>query len=121
MSHRIYQMSFADVYPALIAKAERKGKTKADVIVLTAWLTGYSESDISSFLGSELTYGDFFRQAPAYNPSRLAIKGKICGVVIEHIDDPIMQEIRRLDKLVDWLAKGKSPEDIISKYQKDEF
>ncbi|MGT2754688.1 DUF2200 domain-containing protein [Streptococcus ovis] len=117
MSHRIFNMSFQSVFQALISKAERKGRTKQEVMEVTSWLTGYSVEDIESLFVSELTYGDFFRQAPHYTAYRTNITGKICGVQIEAIEDPIMQEIRRLDKLVDWLAKGKTVEDIIGKYE----
>lgn len=117
MSHRIYAMSFASVFQALIEKAQRKGRERQDVLDLTSWLTGYDIETIENRLQSDLTYGDFFRQAPNYTPYRHNITGKICGVQIETIKDPIMQEIRRLDRLVDWLAKGKSVADIIGKYQ----
>lgn len=117
MSHRIYNMTFPSVFKALIAKAERKGKTRQDVLDVTSWLTGYDLETIEKFMESELTFGDFFRQAPHYTPFCSNITGKICGVQIEAIEDPLMQEIRRLDKLVDWLAKGKSVSDIIWKYQ----
>ena len=117
MSHRIYNMSFSGVFQALIDKAERKGKTRQDVLDLTSWLTGYDLETMEQIFQSDLTYGDFFRQAPNYTPYRTNITGKICGVQIETIEDPLMQEIRRLDRLVDWLAKGKSVADIIGKYQ----
>ncbi|MBM7642709.1 DUF2200 domain-containing protein [Streptococcus loxodontisalivarius] len=117
MTHRIYGMTFANVYKALLAKAERKGRTAQEVHQLTAWLTGYSPEEIEDYLSSEITYGDFFRKAPALNPNRVNITGKICGVQIETIEDPLMQDIRRLDRLVDWLAKGKSLEAIYDKYQ----
>lgn len=117
MSHRIYTMRFASVFQALIDKAERKGKTRQDVLDLTSWLTGYNLEKIEQAFRSDITYGDFFRQAPQYTPYRINITGKICGVQIETIEEPLMQEIRRLDRLVDWLAKGKSVADIIGKYQ----
>lgn len=117
MSHRIYTMRFASVFQALIDKAERKGKTRQDVLDLTSWLTGYTLEEIEQAFQSGITYGDFFRQAPQYTPYRVNITGKICGVQIETIEEPLMQEIRRLDRLVDWLAKGKSVADIIGKYQ----
>ncbi|MFA9414285.1 DUF2200 domain-containing protein [Streptococcus sp. E29BA] len=113
---RIYQMSFASVYQALVNKVERKGHAGADVSRVTAWLTGYSMEEVSDFRQSEVTFGDVFRQAPAYHPDRTLITGKICGVQIEEITDPLMQEIRRLDKLVDWLAKGKTVEETLAKY-----
>lgn len=119
MTHRIYEMRFSDVYKALVAKAERKGKTATDVYEVTAWLTGYQSSEIEQLMTSAITYGDFFRQAPAYTPYRANITGKICGVQIETLEDTLMQDIRRLDKLVDWLARGKTVPDIIAKYQKE--
>lgn len=117
MSHRIYNMSFSSVFQALISKAERKEKTRQDVVHLTSWLTGYESDIIEKYFQSDISFGDFFRQAPNYNPYRTNITGKICGVQIEALEDPLMQEIRRLDKLVDWLTKGKSVADIIRKYQ----
>ncbi|MGQ9412269.1 DUF2200 domain-containing protein [Streptococcus pluranimalium] len=117
MGHRIYEMSFASVYGALIAKVERKGQTKDDVDVVAAWLTGYSTAQLSDFMDSDLTYGEFFQKAPHYHPERINITGKICGVQIEALEDPLMQEIRRLDKLVDWLAKGKTPQQVLAKYE----
>lgn len=111
-------MTFAGVYKCLVEKAERKGRTAQDVHEVTAWLTGYSTETIAELFQSDLTYGDFFRQAPAFNPNRSNITGKICGVQIEALEDPLMQEIRRLDKLVDWVAKGKTFEQIMDKYNK---
>ncbi len=112
---KIYAMPFAKVYPLLIAKAERKGRTRAEVLQVTAWLTGYSHGQIESMLQTDTCYGDFFRNAPALNPKRVLIKGSICGVKVELIEDPTMQDIRRLDKLVDELAKGKAMEKILRK------
>lgn len=112
---KVFGMYFSKVYPMLLAKAERKGRTKDEVYEITCWLTGYSSDDIDGFLCSDLTYGDFFRQAPAMNPSRKLIKGTICGVRVENIENPLMQEIRYLDKLVDELAKGKKMENILRK------
>lgn len=117
MTHKVYSMPFPAVYGALVAKAERKGKTAAEVHELTAWLTGYDLETLFNYETSSLTYGEFFTQAPQYQPSRVKITGKICGVQIEAIQDPLMQEIRRLDRLVDWLAKGKTVAQIIEKYQ----
>ena len=99
----------------LIAKAERKDRTKAEVLEVTAWLTGYSHGQIETLLASDLSYGDFFRKAPALNSNRKLIKGSICGMKVELIEDPLMQEIRYLDKLVDELAKGKAMEKILRK------
>ena len=112
---KVFGMSFAKVYPMLLAKAERKGRTKDEVNEITCWLTGYSSEAIDGFLCSNLTYGDFFRQAPALNPDRKLIRGTVCGVRVENVEDPLMQEIRYLDKLVDELAKGKKMEDILRK------
>ena len=114
-NEKIFGMYFAKVYPMLLAKAERKGRTKDEVDEIACWLTGYSSDSIHGFLNSDLTYGDFFRQAPAPNPDRKLIRGTICGVRVESIQDPLMQEIRYLDKLVDELAKGKKMEQILRK------
>lgn len=112
-NQKIYQMAFAKVYPLLIAKAEKKGRTRADVDQITCWLTGYSEAQISVFLAQDISYGQFFLQAPAPNPCRKLITGKICGIRVEEIKDPLMQEIRYLDKLVDELARGKAMDTIL--------
>lgn len=114
-NEKVFGMHFAKVYPMLLAKAERKGHTKDEVNEITCWLTGYSSETIDGFLHSDLTYGDFFRQAPALNPDRRLIKGTVCGVRVEDIENPLMQEIRYLDKLVDELAKGKKMENILRK------
>ena len=118
MSQKLYNIKFSAVYQALIVKVERKGGKAESVHQVTSWLTGYEVSEILTCLNKDLTYGDFFRQAPSYAPERIAITGKICGVRIEEIDDPLMQEIRRLDKLVDWLAKGKTAQQVLEKYEK---
>ena len=110
---KIYSMSFAKLYPMLIAKAEKKWRTRADVDEITCWLTGYSKENLNELLGSDTTYGDFFLQAPELNPNRKLIKGVICGVRVEDIEEPLMQEIRYLDKLVDELSKGKTLEKIM--------
>lgn len=109
---KIYGMLFSRVYPMLYAKAERKGKTKEQVDEITSWLTGYSAERIAELLDTDLSYGDFFRQAPCLNPDRRRIKGVICGIRVEDIEEPLMQEIRYLDKLIDELAKGKSMDKI---------
>ena len=114
-NEKVFAMSFAKVYPMLIAKAERKGRTKAEVLEVTAWLTGYTCDQIEVLLVSDTTYGDFFRNAPALNPNRALIKGSICGIKVEMIEDPLMQNIRYLDKLVDELTKGKAMEKILRK------
>lgn len=112
-NEKIYGMLFAKVYPLLIAKAERKGHTKNEVDEITCWLTGYTVDDLNGFLESNLSYGDFFLKAPELNPDRKLITGSVCGVRVEAIEEPLMQEIRYLDKLVDELAKGKSMDKIL--------
>ncbi len=110
---KIYAMPFAKIYPMLIAKAEKKGRTRSEVDEITSWLTGYRVDQLNDFLESDITYGDFFLKAPALNPNRRKIKGSVCGCRVENIEQPIMQEIRYLDKLVDELAKGKPMEKIL--------
>ena len=112
-NEKIYDMPFGKLYPMLIAKAEKKGRTRAEVDEVTAWLTGYAPEKLSELMESDITYGDFFLQAPALNPNRRLIKGVVCGVRVEDIQEPLMQEIRYLDKLVDELAKGKAMEKIL--------
>ena len=112
-NEKIYGMPFGKLYPMLIAKAEKKGRTRAEVDEVTAWLTGYSRERLEELMESDITYGDFFLQAPALNPNRRLIKGVVCGVRVEDIEEPLMQEIRYLDKLVDELAKGKAMEKIL--------
>ena len=112
-NEKVFAMSFAKVYPMLIAKAERKGRSRDEVQKVTAWLTGYSREQLEELMVLDITYGDFFRNAPALNPARKRIKGSVCGVKVESIEDPLMQEIRYLDKLVDELAKGKPMEKIM--------
>ena len=111
-NEKIYGMLFNKVFPMLIAKAERKGRKKEEVYEITEWLTGYSEDNIDNALASEMTYGEFFFFSSSLNPNRKLIKGVICGIRVEDIEEPLMQEIRYLDKLVDELAKGKSMEKI---------
>ena len=112
-NERVFAMSFAKVYPMLVAKAERKGRTLDEVLEITTWLTGYTAKEIEALLETSITYGDFFRKAPSLNPKRTLIKGSICGVKVELIEDPLMQNIRYLDKLVDELAKGKAIEKVL--------
>ena len=114
-NEKVFAMSFAKVYPMLIAKAERKGRTRDEVLEVTSWLTGYTPGQIEALLESDTAYGDFFRKAPALNPNRRLIKGSICGIKVELIEDPLMQNIRYLDKLVDELAKGKAMDKILRK------
>ncbi|MYL57569.1 DUF2200 family protein [Virgibacillus halodenitrificans] len=113
--HKIYTMPVANVYPHYINKAERKGRTKSEVDEIIHWLTGYSQEEMESLLENETDFETFFAEAPALNPSRKAIKGVICGVRVEDIEEQTMQEIRYLDKLVDELAKGKSMDKILRK------
>lgn len=114
-NNKIYKMSFSKVYLLLIAKAEKKGRTKDEIDEITCWLTGYSKEQIADFLVNDVEYGEFFLNAPQLNPNRKMITGKICGIRVEEIEEPLMQEIRYLDKLVDELAKGKTLEKILRK------
>ena len=107
----IFEMSFSAVYEALVKKAERKGRTKAEVDEVTCWLTGYS--DLEALDGR--TYGEFINGAPSWNPRAELITGKICGVQVETIEDPEMKRVRQLDKLVDELAKGRPMEKVLRK------
>ena len=111
--HRIYTMSFAGVYPHYVTKAEKKGRTKDEVDEIIRWLTGYSQEEIETIIENKTNFETFFAEAPKLNPSRDLIKGVICGVRIEEIEDPLMKEIRYLDKLIDELAKGKAMEKIL--------
>jgi hypothetical protein len=113
--HRIYSISMASVYPLYIAKAEKKGRTKAEVDEIITWLTGYSQEEFEAELEDQTNLENFFTKAPRLNPSRALIKGLICGIRVEDIEDPLMQEIRYLDKLIDELAKGKSMDKILRK------
>ena len=105
--HRIYTMVFAKVYPMYVAKAEKKGRSKSEVDAVIIWLTGYDEAGLKAQLDKETTFEEFFAQAPKLNSSRELIKGVVCGVRVEEVEDPLMKEIRYLDKLIDELAKGK--------------
>ncbi len=111
--HRIYTMSFASVYPHYVAKAERKGRTKAEVDEIIQWLTGYSQEELDMILENKTDFETFFAEAPQMNSSRSLIKGVVCGVRVENIEEPTMREIRYLDKLIDELAKGKKMEKIL--------
>ena len=110
---KVYDMAFGKVFTLLIAKAERIQRTRSEVLQVTSWLTGYSEAQIISALESNISYGDFFRHTPALNPLREKINGSVCGVKLDSITEPLMLDIRRLDKLVDDLAKGKSLNKIL--------
>lgn len=111
--HRIFTTSVAYVYPFYVAKAEKKGRTKAEVDAIICWLTGYNARQLADQLKQEKDFETFFREAPRLNPARRSIKGVICGVRVEEISDPTMREIRYLDKLVDELARGKAMEKIL--------
>lgn len=113
MTHRIYAMPFASVYPAYVAKAERKGRTRAEVDEIIAWLTGYAGTGLQAVLEDGRDFATFFGDAPALNPARDQVTGVICGVRIEDIAAPLMREIRILDKLVDDLAKGRAMDRIL--------
>ena len=111
--HRIFTMGFASVYPLYVAKAEKKGRKKSEVDAVICWLTGYSQRELEGQLTKQTDFETFFKEAPRLNPSRTLIKGLICGVRVEDIQDPTMREIRYLDKLVDELAKGKAMDKIL--------
>ncbi len=110
---QIYTVSFASVYPLYIAKAERKGRLKAEVDEIVCWLTGYNLEQLGEQLQKQTDFEAFFKEAPKLNPSRRLITGLICGVRVENIKEPTMQEIRYLDKLIDELAKGRPMEKIL--------
>ena len=113
--HRIFTTSFASVYPHYIAKAEKKGRTKAEVDEIVSWLTGYSQKELDARIADRTDFETFFASAPNMNPSRALIKGVVCGIRVEDIEEPLMREIRYLDKLIDELARGKAMEKILRK------
>jgi hypothetical protein len=113
--HPVYRMAFAKVYPLLVQKAERKGRTKAEVDEVIFWLTGYDEAGLQSQLDKGVDMATFYAEAPSMNPHRDLIKGVVCGVRVENVEDPLMKQIRQLDKLVDELAKGKAMDKILRK------
>jgi hypothetical protein len=113
--HRIYSVSVASVYPLYLAKAGKKGRTKAEVDEIFCWLTGHSQETLDGQLADNTSFEDFFAQAPRMNPLRTLITGTVCGVRVEAVEEPVMREIRYLDKLVDELAKGKAMEEILRK------
>lgn len=113
--HRIYTTSFASVYPLYVAKAEKKGRTKAEVNQVISWLTGYDQKGLEAQLEKQTDFETFFAKAPRINPSRALIKGVVCGVRVEEVKEPTMREIRYLDKLVDELARGKAMDKILRK------
>ena len=111
--HRIYTTSFASVYPLYVAKAERKGRTKAEVDEIMRWLTGFSQDELEAQIAARTDFETFFAEAPKLNPARAEIKGVVCGVRVEEVADPLMREIRYLDKLIDELDKGRAMEKIL--------
>ncbi|HQD50685.1 MAG TPA: DUF2200 domain-containing protein [Defluviitaleaceae bacterium] len=112
---KIYKMSFSKVYPLYVSKAEKKGRTKTEVDEIICWLTGYSQKELEAQLERQVDVETFFNEAPQLNPARNLIKGVVCGVRVEDIEEPMMQNIRYLDKLIDELAKGKDMEKILRK------
>ena len=113
--HRIYGISFASVYPHYIAKAEKKGRTRAEVDEIIRWLTGHTDQSFQEVLANGTNFEDFYTKAPRLNPARTLVTGMICGVRVETIEDPVMRELRYLDKMIDELAKGKAMEKILRK------
>jgi hypothetical protein len=111
--HRIFTTAFSKVYPLYVNKAERKGRTRAEVDRIICWLTGYSPAQLQKQITLESTFEDFFADAPAMHPNTALIKGVVCGVRVEEVEDPLMRKIRYLDKLVDELAKGRAMEKIL--------
>lgn len=111
--HKIYDMSVSNVYPHYINKVERKGQNKGDVDKVTRWLTGYSQEELDKQLENNVSFEEFFNQAPQLHENRKNIRGLICGIRVEDIQEPLMQEIRYLDKLVDEVARGKKMENIL--------
>lgn len=111
--HRIFTTSFASVYPLYVQKAQRKNRTKEEVDQIICWLTGYDITGLQQQISQNTDFETFFAQAPAMNPNSSLIKGVVCGIRVEDVEDPLMQKIRYLDKLVDELAKGKSLEKIL--------
>jgi hypothetical protein len=114
-NQRIYKISVASVYPMYVAKAEKKGRTKAEVDEIFRWLTGHSQKSLDKELANRTTFEEFFAKAPKLNPARSLITGVVCGVRVETIEEPLMRELRYLDKLIDELAKGKAMEKILRK------
>ena len=113
MSHRVYKMSFASVYPMYIQKAEKKGRTKAEVDEVLRWLTGHSQQSLEAEIAAKTNFEDFFARAPRLNPNRTLITGMICGYRVEEIEEPLMRELRYMDKLIAELAKGRKMEKIL--------
>lgn len=112
-NEKIYKMSFTKVYPLLVQKAERKGRTKAEVDEIITWLTGYNNLELNAIIEQDTNYEEFFNNAPKLNPNVDKIKGVVCGIRVDEIEDPLVKKVRWLDKLIDELAKGKSMEKIL--------
>ena len=112
-THCIYRMSFASVYPHYVAKAEKKGRTKAEVDEIICWLTGHSQESLAAAIAAKTDFEHFFAEAPRLNPARALITGSVCGVRVEAVEEPLMREIRYMDKLIDELAKGRKMEKIL--------
>ncbi len=112
-AHRLFAMPFASVYPAYVNKVERKGRSRAELDRVIAWLTGYDEAGLQAQLAQGVSVQDFFAQAPALNPKREQVTGVVCGVRVESVDDPLMRLVRQLDKLVDELAKGRALDRVL--------
>ena len=112
-NERVFAMSFAGVYPHYVAKAEKKGRTKKEVDEIVRWLTGYTKAGLAKQIDKRTSFREFFEKAPKFNPNASLIKGVVCGIRVEEIEDPLMQKIRYLDKLIDELAKGKKMEKIL--------
>ena len=112
-NEKVFQMDFGRIYDALLNKAVRKGRTQAEVDEVIHCLTGYTDAELEQLRAAAVSYGDFFRNAPYPNPNRAMIKGVVCGVLVETVEDPLMREIRYLDKMIDELAKGKPLEKIL--------
>lgn len=112
-NEKVYQMSFARVYPLLVGKALKKGRSKEEVDQVIRWLTGYGQEELETMSAGQVSYGDFFRNAPELNENRNLIKGVVCGVRVEEVEEPLMREIRYLDKLIDELAKGKPMDKVL--------
>jgi hypothetical protein len=113
VQHRIFATSFASIYPHYVAKAERKGRQRSDVDLVIRWLTGYSQAELETVIADNTTLERFFDEAPAFNPNASLITGVICGIRVEEIDDPLMQKIRYMDKLVDEVGRGKKMTSIL--------
>lgn len=111
--HRIYRMKFSSVYPMYVQKAERKSRTKAEVDQVICWLTGYSQAGLEAQIERQCDFETFFAEAPLFHPNAALIKGVVCGVRVEEVEDPLMRKVRYLDKLVDELAKGKALDKIL--------